>query len=915
MKNSFLYEQANYLVTNYFNQFNDIIIVLPNKRAKLFLIDYLKEISNQSFFVPKIISVESFIEELSGLKNIDSIELLFEFYILYKEIEKNHDTFEDFSGWASTFIQDINEIDQYLVDAKRLFNYLVAIDHINKWDVSIENTKLALQTVSFWKKLPKYYEAFRSRLKQNKIGYQGLLYSESADKIENFVKHNTKKYLFFGFNALNNAEQKLIKTLLENNQADVCFDIDEIFLNDTYHDAGLFLRKIKSSWKYFNTHEFKFITNEFKKPKNIHIIATPKAIGQAKITGKLIEKLVDETNENIHNTAVVLADENLLLPVLNSLPQSVSSLNISMGYPAINNPVQILIQKVIKFHLNAKKRKNNLYYKDILKILTNPFFEKICDVKSLIQFIKINNITFLSHSYFESIFIQNTNNEEEVYNNLFSQNIEPIDLIENLINILIQLKTSFDFVSQDEKVNLTFIYSIYNTLIKIKNYHLKYKQITTIEILFSIYKQIITQASVSFEGEPLTGLQIMGILETRNLDFENVIITSLNEGILPSGKSGNSFIPYDIKLEYGLPTYKERDAIFSYHFFRLLQRAKNIYLLYNNSTEGMDSGEKSRFINQIEYEYSSMHQVTQSNYNASLTSNPISKMNIEKDELLFDRLKEIATLSGFSPSSITTYIRNPIQFYFQRVLKIFPAEVVEEEIADNTFGTIIHGVLEKMYLPFLGNQILPSDIDNLFPLINSYTEEKFIEEYRKGSIDRGKNLISFEVAKRNIFNFLILEKEFLTQNAVTIVSLETVYHTILKKEEYTDLPFDIKINGTIDRIDLCNDTIRVIDYKTGKVEQKSLRINSIKGLTEQVANDKIIQLLCYGILVQNEFMQNQPIQVGIISFKNLSNGFMSLQFEKNDVYLSEDFLSDFKKELVHIILEILDTKVPFVEVI
>ncbi|PKP14671.1 MAG: PD-(D/E)XK nuclease family protein, partial [Bacteroidetes bacterium HGW-Bacteroidetes-23] len=379
----------------------------------------------------------------------------------------------------------------------------------------------------------------------------------------------------------------------------------------------------------------------------------------------------------------------------------------------------------------------------------------------------------------------------------------------------------------EDKMTKSFVYAVFKVINKLTTYCTQFNHITTIEGLFALYKQIIDLAEVSFEGEPLQGLQIMGVLESRVLDFDTVIITSMNEGVFPAGKSQNSFIPLDVKRELGLPTFKEKDAIYTYHFYHLLQRAKNIYLLYNTESEGIDAGEKSRFITQLEVEKQPNHTITHQIYNAYLPEKAHQTMLVEKSDLVMQRLREMAE-NGFSPSTLTTYIRNPMQFYFQRILRISEVDEVEENIAVNTLGTIIHGALEELYKPHLNIFLSVLNVENMLQLANDEVLKQFKLVYKEGEINKGKNLLAFEVAKRNVFNFLQLEKRLLEQNdAVKVLFLEKNYEQILNDER---LPFPIKIKGNVDRIELRNGKLRIIDYKTGKVEQASLSISNWNGL-------------------------------------------------------------------------------------
>lgn len=928
MDASFLSKLAKELLTNNSASLYNTNIVLPNKRAKLFLIEELKKQSTETFLAPQIISIESLIEDIAQLRALDNIELLFEFYIVYLDIteQSKQQDFEKFSSWAVTLLQDFNEIDRYLINQNEIFSYLLDIERIKHWTPNINNqTKLVENHLEFWKLLPLYYDKFTQHLLNKKVGYQGLLYRKSAENIIDYSnKLDHKTFVFAGFNALNNAEETIIKYLLENKKATVYWDIDAVFLKDEFHDAGLFLRRIKNSWKHFETNPFNWIMNEFSNEKNIEVIGTPKSIGQAKIAGKIIEKIALE-NHSLQNTAVVLSEENILIPLLNSLPVEVENLNITMGYPSKNNPAQILVYKLFNLHLNAQnrnKKQSVFYYKEVLEILNNPLVVSSVNANEVVKIIKNSNLTFITSNRLADLFSKYNLQENKLVTLLFFDwNVSVEEILEKLKAILIYIKEHLSNQNEQDKVTKAFVFSIYNIIIKITNYYETYHNIENLEILFSIYKQVIDQAQVSFEGEPLQGLQIMGILESRVLDFENVIITSLNEGKLPGGKSNNSFIPHDVKLEKGLPTYKERDAIFTYHFYRLLQRAKNIYLLYNTHSEGIDAGEKSRFITQLEIEHLPNHNFKKVFYNAIKPDTIYQPMEILKTQPILDRLKEIGTVNGFSPSALTNYLRNPIQFYYQRILGVRENEEVEENVAANTLGTIIHEVLEKMYQPFEGTntQIKTSDIDAMILNIEAFTLEKFVEVYKEGEIKKGKNLIAFEVAKRNIYNFLIQEKLNIENgDELFILSLEKPHEAIIT---HPNLPFPIKIAGKVDRIELRNNTIRIIDYKTGKVEANKLKIATFEGLTLDLANDKIIQLLCYALMFQeNELKGNYNVEVGIFSFKNMKGGFLPFTFKIgsgknaiNETIITPEFLNNFTEELVILIQEILNPVISFKE--
>ena len=912
--NTFLDKIASQIIQDFPESFEDLTLVLPNKRARIFFIEKLKKQTTKTFFAPKIISIEEFIYEIAKIKSIDNIELLFCFYEVYKKLtpKENVQDFETFSNWAKMLLGDFNEIDRYLLKPEHVFSYLKDIEDIKHWAVDLENrTPMIEKYLNFWDMIPIYYSNLYEYLIKEKKGYQGLIYKETVKNIQNFISENNNNKIYFaGFNALNQSEEKIIQELLKHNIAKIFWDIDQSIFNDPFHDAGLFARKIKNNWSYYNTHPFEWIVDEFNQEKNIQIISTPKSVGQAKITGKIIEE-ISKTKTDLTDVAIVLSEENLLIPVLYSLPNQVKSLNITMGYDSKSNPVQIFIQKWFRMHINAlnrNKKTYTFYHKDVTEVLAYPLIEGMIHSYKVVEKINKNNLTFFSDVML--------NQFQEKENELFSiitekWNHNALEITNRLIKILLLIKANLN--EKEDKLSLTFLYAIYKAINQLKNYVISYDSINSADQLFSIYKQIIELAEVSFEGEPLSGLQIMGVLESRVLDFETVIITSLNEGKFPAGKSNNSFIPFDVKLELGLPTFKEKDAIYSYHFYHLLLRAKNIYLLHNTDSEGIDAGEKSRFITQLELDKRKKHNITNENYFALIPDKAYENLSIEKSNLLNEKLKNIATEKGFSPSTLSNYLRNPIQFYFQRVLGINEVDEVEENVALNTLGTIIHNSLEELYKPFIGKFLTNADFDWMIENANQEISKQFNEVYSSNSDKLGKNLLAFEVAKRNIFHFLKLEKTEIENGVVLkILGLEQRLSYEINDDR---LPYPVKISGIVDRIELRDNVIRIIDYKTGKVEKSNVTIQSFEGLTKDLKYEKVIQLLGYALMYQ-DYIKDKELQVAIYSFKNRKEGYLlfGLKEDKNFINtIDQPIIEQFKEELIHLILEILNPELTFIE--
>ena len=554
---------------------SQLTFVLPSKRAGLFLKHQLSTVINQTVFSPEIISIEEFVEDLSELKTISNTELLFEFYNTYAALTKkeNQDSFEAFSKWAQILIQDFNEIDRYLIPQDKIFNYLSAIKEIENhhWSLEENQTEFIKNYLSFWNKLYDYYNHFSKGLLNKNTGYQGLIYREATNNLELYIQNNPKmQHVFLGFNALNNAEDTIIQELLQNNLAKIYWDIDTFFIDNPKHDAALFTRKHKDNWKYFETNPFNWVTENYSKEKNISIYGVPKNIGQAKYIGSLLNNLKKEKH-SLQNTAVILGDENLLIPVLNSIPKNIEALNITMGFPLKAIPLSNLFETLFRVHKNTSQ---TFYYKDVNNILSNQFIRPLFNLdgidyaSQIIETIDSNNLVYLSAERLKQI----TNSSDDIIDLLFTKWNTSIEIIlENCFQLIIKVKENLDEKKANNLLTLEYLFRFNELFNEISRLNLKYNHIKDISTLFNVYKELLSSETLDFQGEPLQGLQVMGMLESRVLDFETVIISSVNEGVLPSGKTNNSFIPFDVKLENNLPTYKEKDAVYTYHFYRLLQ--------------------------------------------------------------------------------------------------------------------------------------------------------------------------------------------------------------------------------------------------------------------------------------------------------------------------------------------------------
>ncbi|MEY8849561.1 PD-(D/E)XK nuclease family protein [Psychroserpens sp. XS_ASV72] len=897
--------------------FSKLSFILPSKRAGVFLRYFLSQQLKKSIFAPKILSIEEFIESLSDLNYATSTELLFFFYEVY---EKNTpkdlvEPFDTFSKWAQILIQDFNEMDRYLVDSNHVFDYLNAIKKIehHHWSLEDNQTDYIKRYLSFWDRLKSYYAELQKVLIKNKKGYQGLVYREALENIEQYISLKSEEQLVFvGFNALNNAEEIIVQELLQQNMASIYWDIDQKFVGDPIHDAGLFVRSHRSNWKYFNNAPFNWLTNHYSQVKDIKCVGASKNIGQVKYIGELLLEL-QEKNPTLENTAVILGDESLLLPLLNSLPKSIGAVNITMGLPLSKIPMASFFESLFKLH-KAKPNSKSLYHKDIVSILSNQFVKPLFNEGNnnvsdhIINTIRQNNILYASLERLKTI----AGNKADIVTLLFeSWENKPGYALEQCSKLIFLIKASFDNDKHQHKLALEYLYRfnvIFNELSKLTE---RFGYINSITTLHGLYRELIKSETLDFKGEPLKGLQIMGMLESRVLDFETIIISSVNEGILPSGKQNSSFIPFDVKIENKMPTYKEKDAVYTYHFYRLLQRAKTIHLIYNTEPDVLNGGEKSRFITQLDID--STHNIDHYLLSPKIAHQDNNLLEVIKTKDIMTKLYQLAG-KGLSPSSLTNYIRNPIAFYNEKILGIRAYEEVEENVAYNTLGTIIHNSLEDLYKPMEGLKLSVEAIKLMLSKAEKIVLQHFEAEYKEGDITKGKNLIIFEIAKHYISQFLKFELLALQKgHQIEILAIET-NNAVSVSFDGIDVP--VLLKGKVDRMDRFDGVTRIIDYKTGKVEQKHVQVSNWEELnTDYEKYSKSFQLLMYTYMMYKEGKVNLPVEAGIFSFKNLNAGIIKFATKQNTkVYkITEDTLKSFEAELKNLILEIYNPNLPFVE--
>jgi len=900
--NTFLYNVVQNILSNK-TPLKDVVIVLPSKRSCIFLKQEFKQQLNKATFLPTIYSIESFVQELAELNALDTTHLLFEFYKVYKSVEAKSDSFDVFSEWARTLLQDFNDIDAYLIETDSFFATLKATSRLNNWFFEGQKpTALSQNYLSFFENIHNYYSSLYKHLLSQKVGYQGLIYREAVKKTNHYIHANKNTYFYFaGFNALNKAEENIFQSFLDSNNAQIFWDeVINPFGSNTFLD-------LYKRWPYYQQHTFTTFSQS-NENQEITLIGAPKNVTQFKHVGELLEQL-----ENYHSTAFVLANESLLPLALNALPNKVKQINITMGFPLEDAPLKSFFEQLFKLHLNQKKfqKTNKYYYKDVIKLLNHTysnilFKEHSSIILQLINTIKNQNIYFLDYKSIKTAEFQNFETVSETLKLILQPSKTPNKFIQKCFLIINKLKTQLRGLEKE------MLFQFYSVFLQLDNLNNTYQAFSNLKILAVFFKQLLQKESISFQGEPLEGLQLMGLLETRALDFETILLTSANEGILPTGKTTNSFIPFDVKKYYKIPTYHDKDTIFSYHFYRLIKRAKKIVLLYNTETDNFGNGEKSRFLTQL-----LLTNKINTHYNVSskVVSKTIKLQEIHKNETVIIALKKYA-IKGFSPSALASYIYDPLLFYKQKILGVNQTDKVEETIAANTLGNVIHDVLDTLYTPFVGMYLTPSNLLEMKEKAEDVMVQFFKKHYKNGDISAGKNRLIVEVAKSFILRFLNQEQKTIENGkTLKIIATELSLSTTINIDT---LGFPVKLKGIIDRVDQLDGVTRIIDYKTGLVMPKQLKMNNFTLFRDNYDLTKAMQIMLYTFLyTQNhDFDFKNPLESGIISFKNFKAGLLKVDFGENrtkETLINQEHLTQFVESLKALILEIFDTKIPFKE--
>ena len=828
------------------NDLSRVAIVFPNKRASLFFNEYLAMQSDRPIWSPAYVSISELFRQLSPWKSGDPIRLVCELYKVFREETRSEETLDDFYFWGELLISDFDDVDKNLVDADRLFSNLQDLKNImNDYDFldseqeeairqffqnfSIERrTQLKEKFISLWDKLGDIYHHYRRNLEELGIAYEGMMYRYVMEELQP-DKLKYEHYVFVGFNVLNKVETKFFERLREAGKALFYWDYDVFYTRlprentpPYTHEAGEFILR---NLKLFPNELPEAVFDTLRKPKNVRFISAPTENAQARYLPEWIRSVtkrdLPETPVKEKENAVVLCNEALLLPVLHSIPPEVKNVNITMGFPLAQTPVYSFVSALIELQTTGYRRDTGRYqYEAVQSVLKHPYTRQLStSAESLEKQLTRDNRFFpLPSELKQDIFLEQIFTPKTGISALCQYLTE---MLREVAVLYRQEQETDDIFNQLYRESLFKSYTLINRLLNLIDNGELNIQIDTLRRLLC---RLLATSNIPFHGEPAIGMQVMGVLETRNLDFRNLIMLSLNEGQLPKAGGDSSFIPYNLRKAFGMTTIEHKNALYAYYFYRLIQRAENVTLLYNTASEGLNRGEMSRFM--LQFLVESPHSISREYLEAGQSPQSGREIRVEKTPEIITRMYERYDVnrhpkSLFSPSALNTYLDCRLKFYYRYVAGLKAPDEVSAEIDSALFGTIFHRAAELVYkdLTANGKEIRKEDLDQVLRndiKLQNYVDIAFKEEFFHVALTEkpeynGTQLINAKVITsylrqllRNDLQYAPFFMEGMEKKVTEIIEIETPQGKLA-----------LNIGGTIDRIDSKDDTLRIVDYKTG----------------------------------------------------------------------------------------------------
>jgi CRISPR/Cas system-associated exonuclease Cas4 (RecB family) len=924
----FLKQTAEYLLKKFDNNLPDLTVIFPNRRAGLFFQKYLSELITKPVFSPRIFTISELIESSSELKAAPPEALVVELWQVFSSITKSDETLDDFYFWGEMLLADFNDVDKYMVDADQLFKNIVSLKEIDagfdyltkeqrdylsafwKTILDVKDSESKQKFLSIWKNLSEIYHEYNNVLKEKNLAYEGMIYREMAEKIVsgNFLP-DSKHWAIIGFNALNACEKKLFRYLQANFQALFFWDYDDYYLETPHHEASTFIRPNLVDFPM--PADFSMPTANFKTLKKATLVAVPGFSGQALYVSRWLNSHQEVVNTRFDNTAIVLCNESLLMPVLTAMPGSIEKLNITMGFPLKDSSLFSLIKNLIDIDRNSRPDKAGnpvFYYRSILAVINHPLLASILNEErdNLNRKIKQNNLVYLTSGYFK--------NSPLLYR-IFSIPKNTVAVKEYLLQIIYSL---FGLIPETDILTRESLYQLSLALNRIfqslfENINIDPEKISK-KLFYKLMLRQLEHITVPFEGEPLTGTQLMGFLETRCLDFDNLIFLSFNDERLPGNSHRHSFIPFSLRKGFGMPGPEQHNAIYSYYFYRLIQRAKKLTMIYDTRSEGLSKGEPSRFATQLKYEAKHL-EINEQQAVFNFEPAEIEPIVVEKTTAISTKLISYLTGKGLTPSSINNYIDCKLKFYFKYIEGIDESDDIAEEIDQMMFGRIAHKALESLYKPLIGKDIEKQNIEQLLqdkPRIERCLNEAVGSEYFKGRDFQlnGKNLLVYEIIRKFVLKVMNYDLELAP---FRLISLENDFEDF---EEITlgGKTVNVRLHGYVDRLDKIGDSVRVIDYKTGKDKNEVGLIEDLFADNSK-RNKAAFQTLLYARCVQKNMPEEKEFMPAVYGANNIFKTDFSPVFTFNDgtTLLYENVAGEYNEHLRKIISEILDPAVAFTQ--
>mgnify|MGYP001627168934 CR=1 FL=1 len=903
---SFLHEVARELYAAHGKEMHRVAVVFPSRRAAVFFRKALQEVLPGPAFAPRTLTLNDFVYEKSGLQAADPVRLLFVLYQVYQELMPEHDEgFARFSSWGSSLLRDFAEVDNYLLDSDAVFHFLNQEKAIELWQPDRgELSAFEQDYLNFYRSLGNLYHGFREKLLA-----QGKVYPALAARLltENWANNppqpEEEQIWFCGFNALNTAEITLIKQLKHQNKAQIRWDSDRFYLEHDQHEAGLFLRRLLEDPDLAGNH---IAPDKFNSRKTIQLVQAAGQLAQVKAASEQLSAWQKE-DPNLINTVLVLADESLLVPMLNSLPPHLQ-LNVTMGYPAKLGQANTLVALLLRLMQNRQLSETGpvYYHRDLLPLLALPLLRTSQFAlfnKDMIESRRVR----IPYSLLETALID----LPDLQLLLKQADLTPLQFPAVVIPLLEKLadKKGIDFLQQQICLQLITLLRRMETLLQEEEIQLDWK------LLRQLWHQLASGETLDFLGEPLEGLQLMGLLETRALDFKRVLVVGVNEGSLPGKASAQSFITSTLRFNFQMPGSREKEAVFAYHFYRLLQGAEDIVLTYNGVQDDFGGGEPSRYIQQIRYELANHDRIK---LHESRISPTFRAEKLQPPTISITRTTELQTkvearlARSLSPSAMTQYIECKLKFYFAQLEGLQEEDEIAEQLDFRSIGTVLHRSLELLYEPYLNQPLQSSHIEAMRAALPGYFDTAMQESMQHAPTDIGLNLLIREVCRDYLERFLKQEKSLVEKISADGNTLDILASELKMEHKFSLNGLEVGIKGIADRVDRFQGQLRITDYKTGNFEANDISVIDIQADLRNPKKVKALQLLTYAWLYWKNQPETESVVSGIWSFRKMNAGLATASVNAQEK-LNPALLQEFGTFLESLLSEIADPNTIFTQ--